>query len=133
MSTTRRTAIQAAAAAAISLAGSRETFASNTVGPNGGHRTDIAGGHGELVAKGNELRLYLSDNSYKPRSAEGAMAQATVLVAGKQAKVELRPGGPDMLRGQGDFTAAKGMRVVVALTLPGAKAAQGRFTPLDVG
>lgn len=131
MSTTRRIVMQAAAAA-ITLAASRDAWASNTVGPNGGHRIDIAGGHGELVARGNELRLYLSDNGYKPRSAEGATAQATVLAGGKQAKVELRPQGPDMLRGQGDFTAAKGMRVVVALTLPGAQAAQGRFTPLDV-
>ena len=72
-----------------------------------------------LSPQDNELRLYLSDNNYRPRSAEGATAQATVLAAGKQATVTLLPDGPDMLRGQGDFTAAQGMRVVVVLTLPG--------------
>lgn len=131
MHSTRRTALQLVPGALLLMA-SREAIASNTKGPNGGHRIDLAGGHGELVAQGNELRLYLSDNSYKPRSAEGATAQATVLAGGKQTTVSMRPGGPDMLWGQGDFTAAKGMRVVVALTLPGGKATQGRFTPLDI-
>ena len=132
MSTTRRTVMRVVAAA-VTLSASRRSLASNTIGPNGGQRTDLAGGHAELVAQDNELRLYLSDNNYRPRSAEGATAQATVLAAGKQATVALLPDGPDMLRGQGDFTAAKGMRVVVVLTLPGAKAAQARFTPLDIG
>ncbi|MBR0672461.1 hypothetical protein [Neoroseomonas soli] len=105
--------------------------ASNTRGPHGGHRTDIAGGHGELVAEGGELRLYLSDNAYRARSAEGASAQAVVLAAGKQTTVALAPAGAEMLRGQGDFTAAPGMRVVVSLTLPGQRPAQARFTPMD--
>lgn len=131
MSTTRRTVMRVVAAA-LTLSASRQSLASNTIGPNGGQRTDLAGGHAELVAQDNELRLYLSDNNYRPRSAEGATAQATVLAAGKQATVTLLPDGPDMLRGQGDFTAAKGMRVVVVLTLPGAKPAQARFTPLDI-
>lgn len=106
-------------------------LASNTRGPNGGHRTDIGGGHGELVAEGNELRLYLSDNSYRPRSAEGASARAVVLAGGRQTTVMLVPAGPDLLRGQGDFTAGPGMRVVVTLSLPGQQPSQGRFTPRD--
>ena len=130
MSFSRRESVHGAAA--LTLSASRQSLASNTIGPNGGQRTDLAGGHAELVAQDNELRLYLSDNNYRPRSAEGATAQATVLAAGKQATVTLLPDGPDMLRGQGDFTAAKGMRVVVVLTLPGAKPAQARFTPLDI-
>ena len=131
MSTTRRAVMQGTIAAIV-LTAAESASASNTKGPNGGHRTDIAGGHGELVAEGNELWLYLSDNNYKPRSAEGAVAEATVLAGGKQAKVTMRPEGPDVLRGQGDFAAAKGMKVVVSLTLPGAKAAQARFTPMDI-
>lgn len=107
--------------------------ASITRGPNGGQRIDLGGGHAELVAEGNELRLYLSDNSYRPRSAEGASGQAVVLVGGRQTTVALAPGGSDLLRGQGDFTAAAGMRVVVTLTMPGQRPAQGRFTPRDQG
>jgi hypothetical protein len=105
--------------------------ASISRGPNGGQRIDLANGHAELVAEGNELRLYLSDNNYRPRSATGATAQATVLSGGRQASVTLSPATEDMLRGRGDFTAARGMRVVVTLTMPGQRPSQGRFTPLD--
>lgn len=124
----RRTVL--AAFTIVSLA-ARQTQASITRGPNGGQRIDLAGGHAELVAEGNELRLYLSDNSYRARSAEGASGQAIVLAGGKQSTVALAPAGTDMLRGQGDFTAAAGMRVVVTLTMPGQRPSQGRFTPRD--
>jgi hypothetical protein len=121
-----------AAAALLPIAAPRAR-ASITRGPNGGQRIDLAGGHAELVADGNELRLYLSDNAYRPRSAEGASGQAVVLAGGRQTTVALAPAGTDMLRGQGDFAAAPGMRVVVTLTMPGQRPAQGRFTPRDQG
>jgi hypothetical protein len=121
-----------AAAALLPIAAPRAR-ASITRGPNGGQRIDLAGGHAELVAEGNELRLYLSDNAYRPRSAEGASGQAVVLAGGRQTTVALAPAGTDMLRGQGDFAAAPGMRVVVTLTMPGQRPAQGRFTPRDQG
>lgn len=106
-------------------------IASVSRGPNGGQRIDLAGGHAELVAEGNELRLYLSDNSYRPRAAEGATGQAVVLAAGRQTTVVLTVAGADVLRGRGEFAAAPGMRAVVTLTMPGQRPAQGRFTPLD--
>lgn len=116
---------------AVTSVATNAALASVTRGPNGGQRIDLAGGHAELVAEGNELRLYLSDNAYRPRSAEGATGQAVVLASGRQTTIALAPAGPDMLRGQGDFTAASGMRVVVTLTLPGQRPSQGRFTPRD--
>lgn len=126
----RRTLLAAAAMLPILAPRAR---ASITRGPHGGQRIDLAGGHAELVAEGNELRLYLSDNGYRPRSAEGASGQAVVLAGGRQSTVALAPAAADMLRGQGDFTAAPGMRVVVSLTMPGQRPAQGRFTPRDQG
>ena len=56
-----------------------------------------------------------------------------MLAGGRQTTVALAPAGTDMLRGQGDFAAAPGMRVVVTLTMPGQRPAQGRFTPRDQG
>ena len=43
----------------------------------------------------------------------------------------LTPSGDNVLAGTGDFTAARGMRAVVTLTLPGQRPAQARFTPMD--
>jgi hypothetical protein len=100
-------------------------------GPNGGQMQDLAGSHVELVAKGSELVLYLFDAQNKPVPAKGAAATATVLAAGQQQTVTLVAGDDNAMRGNGSFTAAPGMKVVVALTLPGQRAQSGRFTPLD--
>ena len=57
--------------------------------------------------------------------------QAVVLADGRQTSVALLPAGDNLLQGSGDFIAARGMRAVVTLTLPGQRPAQARFTPLD--
>lgn len=100
-------------------------------GPNGGQKVDIGSNHAELVAQGNTLRLFLFDAADRPMAVSGATAQAVVLAGGRQATVPLAPAGENLLQGTGDFTAARGMRAVVTLTLPGQRPAQARFTPLD--
>lgn len=100
-------------------------------GPNGGQMQDLAGSHVELVAKGSELVLYLFDAGNKPILAKGAAATATVLATGRLETVTLVAGDDNVMRGNGSFTAAPGMKVIVSLTLPGQRAQSGRFTPLD--
>lgn len=100
-------------------------------GPNGGQKVDVGTNHAELVAAGNTLRLFLFDGADKPIPAVGATAQAIILAGGRQATVALAPGGGNVLSGTGDFTAARGMRAVVTLTLPGQRPVQARFTPMD--
>ena len=100
-------------------------------GPNGGQKVDIGTNHAELVAAGNTLRLFLFDGADRPIPAAGATAQAVILAGGRQATVSLAPAGDNVLVGTGDFAAARGMRAVVTLTLPGQRPAQARFTPMD--
>ena len=101
-------------------------------GPNGGQMQDLGSTHVELVAKGSELVLYLFDAQNKPLPAKDATATATVLAAaGQQQTVALVAADGNALRGNGSFDATPGMKVVVALTLPGQRAQLGRFTPLD--
>ncbi|SFL14436.1 hypothetical protein [Falsiroseomonas stagni] len=100
-------------------------------GPNGGQKVDIGTNHAELVAAGNTLRLFLFDGADRPIPAAGATAQAVILAGGRQATVALAPAGDNVLVGTGDFAAARGMRAVVTLTLPGQRPAQARFTPMD--
>jgi hypothetical protein len=100
-------------------------------GPNGGQKVDLGSSHAELVAEGNTLRLYLFDASDRPLPASGATAQAVVLAGGRQATVALAPSRDNLLEGQGDFTAVRGMRAVITLTLQGQRPAQARFTPMD--
>ncbi|MEY4838924.1 MAG: hypothetical protein RLZZ475_2783 [Pseudomonadota bacterium] len=100
-------------------------------GPNGGQKVDIGTNHAELLAAGNTLRLFLFDGADRPIPAAGATAQAVILAGGRQVTVALTPSGDNVLAGTGDFTAARGMRAVVTLTLPGQRPAQARFTPMD--
>ncbi len=98
---------------------------------NGGQIIDTANGHWELVAKGGELTVYVTDKAVKPVPTKAAKGTATVLVGGKTVKVDLTPAEPNLLKGKGDFVAAKGMKVIVALDNVGPKPEQIRFTPLD--
>ena len=103
-----------------------------TKGPQGGH-VDAGGGkqHWELVAKGNELTLYVLDADEKPIKVDGGTAKGQVLLAGtKTYSVDFKPAGSNMLKATGDFTAAKGMRVIVKTEKVGGQSFQARLAPL---
>ena len=100
-------------------------------GPNGGQMQEIGSTHLELVIQNNELTVYITDQNNQPVSLNGATGTATVLAGGASETVQLQPLGGNVLRGRGNFTAARGMRVVVLLTLQGQRAQQARFTPMD--
>jgi hypothetical protein len=119
----------------VALAGSAlaHTDSKWTKGPQGGHIVDAGGGkqHWELVARGNELALYVTDADEKAVSVEGSNAKAQVLIGGKMHNVDLKPAGGNVLRGSGPFTAAKGMRVIVKTNKVGGQSFQARLAPLN--
>lgn len=87
--------------------------------------------HLELVVKDGEITLYVRDEDDKPDTVKGATASATVLAGGKQETIRLLPQEGNVLKGKSTFAAAKGMKVVVSLTLPDHKPVTARFTPAD--
>ena len=104
-----------------------------TKGPHGGHIVDAGGGkqHWELVAKGNELVLYVLDADEKPINVDGAGAKGQVLLGGKTYNVDFKPAGNNTLKATGEFTAAKGMRVIVKTDKVGGQSFQARLAPLN--
>jgi len=104
-----------------------------TKGPQGGHIVDAGGGkqHWELVAKGNELILYVLDADEKPLNVDGGNAKAQVLIGGKTHNVEFKPAGGNTLKATGEFTAAKGMKVIVKTDKIGGQSFQARLAPLN--
>jgi hypothetical protein len=104
-----------------------------TKGPQGGHIVDAGGGkqHWELVAKGNELTLYVSDADEKPVNVDNGSAKAQVLIGGKTHNIELKPSGSNTLKASGDFTAKKGMKVIVTTNKVGGQSFQARLAPLN--
>ena len=109
----------------VSTAGAHEV----SKGPNGGPVVDVAGHHVEMVAKGTEFVLYLTDAADKPLSSMGTKAaRAIVQDAGKTATVALSPAEPNKLVGALAQTLGKGARVVISATLADGHALQARFT-----
>ena len=98
-------------------------------GPNGGPLVDIAGHHIEMVAKGTELVLILTDAADKPLSSAGPKAaRAIVQDAGKTATVVLSPVEPNRLVGTLAQPLGTGARIVISATLADGHALQARFT-----
>jgi hypothetical protein len=119
----------------LALAGSAFAHSDSkwTKGPQGGHIVDAGGGkqHWELVAKGNEITLYVLDANEKPVNVESGTAKAQVVIGKKTHNVEFKPAGNNMLKATGDFTAAKGMKVIVTTNKVGGQSFQARLAPLN--
>ncbi len=100
---------------------------SGTTGPNGGQVQEVSGYHLELVAGEGELTIYVTGGDGSPVASEGATGSALVLVNKEKAKVTLSPGGDNVIKGQGDFALADGMKVVVTVNLAGGEKLRARF------
>ena len=99
-----------------------------TKGPNGGPVVDSAGHHVEMVAKGTELVLFLTEGDDKPLASAGTKsARAIVQDGGKTATVSLQPAEPNRLVGALAQPLGKGARVVVSATLADGHTVQARF------
>jgi hypothetical protein len=115
--------------AAVLAAGSPTGLRAHDVekGPNGGPMITAGDNHLELVAKGTDLVVYLSDKKHEPVTAKGASGRAIVQAGGKTSTIVLAPGEGNRLVGKAEAPIAAGARVVVSATLPGGPGLQARF------
>lgn len=117
--------ILALAITASPLAVSAHEFAK---GPNGGPVVDSAGHHVEMVAKGGELVLFLTEADDKPLVSSGTKnARAVVQDGGKTATIPLQPAEPNRLVGSLPQPLGSGARVVVSATMADGHTVQARF------
>ncbi len=98
-------------------------------GPNGGQMRATATLHLELVARADELVLYVYDHDDKAVATRGATGRATLLLGAERSEIRLDPFGTNALRGTGKLPADPKLRVAVSLTLAGGKPEQERFDP----
>ncbi len=97
-------------------------------GSNGGPVVDSSGHHVELVVKGSELVLFLTESDDKPLTSAGTRnARAIVQDGGKTATVQLQPAEPNKLVGPLAQPLGSGARVVVSATMADGHAVQARF------
>ncbi len=121
----KRILIALFAAAALPLAALAHGAAKE---PNGGLVFDAAGHHVEMVAKGTDLVLYLTEGDDKPlASADAKNARAIVQDGGKTTTVQLSPAEPNKLVGALPSPLGSGARIVVSVTMADGHAVQARF------
>ena len=95
---------------------------------HGGSVAETTGEHWvELVLRGTEMTVYVSDDANKPIASARLGGKATVLVGGKSQQVALLPAAANSLTGKLDPGAAGKVISAVTLTVDG-KSAQVRFT-----
>jgi hypothetical protein len=105
--------------------------------PNGGQVRMVGAYHFELLVKPNPgnaadtpFVVFVTDHANAKVSTKGATATATFLANRQKITATLAPDGDNRLKGSALLAHDPEMRVVLSVTLAGAKAEQVRFTPL---
>lgn len=102
--------------------------------PHGGQLRMAGPFHLELVAKDNELTLYITDHGNKPIGSAGGQGKANIIIAsekdGKKQSVNLEPVFGNMMKAKGDFKVTSDTAIAVLLAIPGYETQGARFTPL---
>ena len=106
-----------------------DEYLDTVAAPHGGQLRMTGPYHYELVAKNNELTIYLTDHGGTNVASARAKGSATILSSKGKTRIQLLPAGENIMRGTGQFEAVPDMKVAVSITLPDQGAALARFTP----
>ncbi|KMO38815.1 hypothetical protein [Methylobacterium aquaticum] len=101
--------------------------AHETAGKNGGRVADAGKFHVELVAKGETVDVFVSDEGQKPVPAAGFKGTAILVVGGKPARVPLEPVDGNRLTGKAATALGDNPKGAVQLTGPDGATASGKF------
>ena len=106
----------------------RPAFAHDSeLGPNGGPMVEVKGLHLELIVKGADLAVVLSDAGHAPLASKGASGRAVILESSGQRTVQLTAIEPDRLTAMLDKPLTSGTRVVVSAKLATGQDLLARF------
>ena len=92
----------------------------------GGVLKEVKGKQYELVAKSDNIALYVDDHGKKV-DTKGATAKLTLLSGNEKTEVALSPAGENKLEAKGSFKVTSGTKAVAVVTLAGKPAQSVRF------
>lgn len=82
----------------------------------------------ELVARANEIVVYVTDEADKPVGTQGSSAQLTLVDSGARTEVALAPAGDNRLAAAGTFVVKPGMSALLEVGVGGKTVARLRYT-----
>jgi hypothetical protein len=112
-------------AATIFAAGS--LAAHDAKGPNGGRIQDAGAYHVELVAKGTNVELFVTDSGDRPVAATALTGVAVLIVDGKPQRIPLSAAGANKLSGSSTVPLPANPKGAVQLTTPDGRTAQAKY------
>jgi hypothetical protein len=109
-----------------------EEFFDSRESPHGGQMRMTGPYHLELVAKDNEIMVYVMDHADKELSVNGGSGKATIQSGKTKTKtsVKLEQAGDNILKGSGNFSITPETVVTVFVELPEQEAYAASFIPL---
>lgn len=112
---------------AASLMASTAGFAHEAIGPNGGKLVDAGDMHVELVTKGKQVVVFVTDARETPVPAAAYKGLAVLIIDGKPQRIPLAPAGDNRLSGEAPIDLPAWPKGAVQLQLPAGGSVQGRF------
>jgi hypothetical protein len=96
-------------------------------GPNGGLLTEAGDYHIELIAKGGDVEINVTDHDDKPVPTSGFKGIAILSAGGKSVRIVLEPADGAKLTGKAGAPLPAQPKGVVQITPPNGKTVQAKF------
>jgi hypothetical protein len=108
-----------------------EEFFDSRQSPHNGQMRMTGPYHLELVAKDNEIAVYVMDHADREISVSGGAGKATIQNGKTKTKIstKLEPAGDNLLQGSGSFSITPETVITVFVELPEQQAYAASFTP----
>jgi hypothetical protein len=98
-----------------------------SLGPNGGKRVDAGAYHVELVIKGQQVDVYVTDEVYKPVPVIGYTGTAILITDGQRQRINLQPKSDNSLNGVSSSIIGTNFKGAVQIKTPSGTMVQGIF------
>ncbi len=126
ITTVRRILLAAATAAGLLLPAAVQAHAKHGQPQHGGLVAEAGAFQGELVAKGRQLTLYVTNHG-EPLAMAGGSAKATLLAGADKSELAFAPAGANQLTATSPAPLAAGTKAVVTVKLPNGRSGNLRF------
>lgn len=112
---------------AVFLLTTTPSLAHDAKGHNGGRIADAGNYHVELVAKGEQVEVYLIDHNNKQMTLSGYKGVAILGAGGKSQRIVLESADGARLAGKAEAALPAQPKGVVQITPPNGKTVQAKF------
>jgi hypothetical protein len=95
--------------------------------PNGGQLKMAGWNHFELVSKGSDVIIYITDHANVAKPSKDVKGKLTILDGGKKQDITLTPAAPNLLKGKLNGKLGQKAKVLASITFPDGRTEQARY------